>query len=51
MDRLQLGRDRGKRTVRSFPGRQRRAAADYKWRRHLLLRAEMVARQQEALVE
>ena len=51
MDCVQLGRDRRERTVCAFAGRQRRAATDHEWRRHLLLRAEMVARQQKAALE
>ena len=48
MDCVQLGCDRRERTLCAFAGRQRRAATDHERRRHLLLRTEMVARQQES---
>src|SRR5204863_1781627 len=48
MDCLQLGRNRRKRIVCPFPGRKRRCRSSDQRSGYLFLRAEMVARQQEA---
>ena len=51
MDRLQLRRDRRERIVCLRARRQRPAATDNERRRHLLLQADLGARQQEAALE
>src|SRR5437667_11557453 len=51
MDRLQFGRYRRERALCPLARWQRRAATDNERRRHLLLPADLVARQQETALE